>query len=54
MAIPLLSLETRLGLLRRRRRVSILKQLLPLVGPVLAGTTLLMLVAAFGFAASWR
>lgn len=54
MAIPLLSLESRLGVLRRRRRVSSLKQALLLVGPVLAGTTLLMLVAAFGFAATWR
>lgn len=54
MAIPIQSLESRLGLLRRRRRVSILKQVLRLIGPALAGTTLLMLLAAFGAAATWR
>jgi hypothetical protein len=54
MAIPIPSLESRLGLLRRRRRVSILKQVLTLIGPVLAGTTLLMLLVAFGAAATWR
>ena len=54
MAIPIQSLESRLGLLRRRRRVSILKQVLTLIGPLLAGTTLLMLLAAFGAAATWR
>jgi hypothetical protein len=54
MAIPLSSLESRLGVLRRRRRVNSLKQALWLVGPVLAGAALLMLVAAFGFAATWR
>jgi ABC-type uncharacterized transport system permease subunit len=54
MAIPIQSLESRLGLLRRRRRVSVLKQVLHLIGPALAGSTLLMLLAAFGAAATWR
>jgi hypothetical protein len=54
MAIPISSLESRLGVLRRRRRVRGLKQVLALVVPVLAGTTLLLLVAAFGSAATWR
>jgi len=51
MAIPELSLQTRLGLLRRRRRVSLLKQCFTLIGPILMGTTLLLLLAAFGAAA---
>lgn len=54
MAIPISSLESRLGVLRRRRRVKGLQQVLALVVPVLAGTTLLLLVAAFGSAATWR
>jgi hypothetical protein len=51
---PLLSLESRLGLLRRRRRVGLLKQLLAVIGPVLVGMTLLLLLAAGGVIASAR
>jgi hypothetical protein len=51
---PSLSLESRLGLLRRRRRVSLLKQFLAVVGPVLVGMTLLLLLAAGGVIASAR
>jgi hypothetical protein len=51
---PLLSLESRLGRLRRRRRVSLLKQLLAVIGPVLVGMTLLLLLAAGGVIASAR
>jgi hypothetical protein len=50
----LLSLESRLGLLRRRRRVGLLKQLLAVIGPVLVGMTLLLLLAAGGVIASAR
>jgi hypothetical protein len=42
-----LSLEVRLGFVRRRRRVSKLKQLLGLVVPVLMGITLVLVLAAF-------
>jgi len=48
--LPLLSLESRLGLLRRRRRVSLLRQLLVVIGPVLVGITLVLVLAALGFA----
>jgi hypothetical protein len=48
MALPILSLESRLGLLRRRRRVMFLKQLLGLVGPTMIGATLLLLLALVG------
>ena len=51
---PLLSLESRLGLLRRRRRVGLLKQLLAVIGPVLVGMTLILLLAAGGVIASAR
>jgi hypothetical protein len=50
----LLSLESRLGLLRRRRRVGLLKQLLAVIGPVLVGMTLILLLAAGGVIASAR
>ncbi|HMJ39637.1 MAG TPA: hypothetical protein VK606_08790 [Verrucomicrobiae bacterium] len=43
-----MSLEVRLGLVRRRRRVSMLKQLMGVVGPVLMGITLVLVLAAFG------
>jgi hypothetical protein len=42
-----LSLEVRLGSVRRRRRVSKLKQLLGVVGPVLMGIMLVLVLAAF-------
>ena len=53
-ATPFLSLEYRIGLLRRRRRVSLLKQLLAVIGPVLVGMTLILLLAAGGVIASAR
>ncbi|HEY4889596.1 MAG TPA: hypothetical protein VIJ58_13635 [Candidatus Dormibacteraeota bacterium] len=40
--------------MRRRRRVSLLKQFLAVVGPVLVGMTLLLLLAAGGVIASAR
>jgi len=48
MAVPLETLESRLGVLRRRRRVNFLRQLLSLVGPALIGATLLLLLALMG------
>jgi hypothetical protein len=45
-SLPLLSLESRLGLLRRRRRLTFLKHLAAM-GPVLVGMSFLLL-AAFG------
>jgi hypothetical protein len=42
--MAVLSLELRLRRLRRRRRVSYLRQVLPLI-PALAGTSLVLLVA---------
>jgi hypothetical protein len=54
MAAPSLSLDHRIGLLRRRRRVSILKQVLAVIGPVLIGGSLLLLLAAVGVIASAR
>jgi hypothetical protein len=44
-----MSLDSRLSLLRRRRRVSFLRQLLAVIGPVLVGITLVLVLAAFGF-----
>ena len=49
-----LSLNSRIGLLRKRRRNSILKQLLAVTAPVLIGVALLLLVAAGGVVASAR
>jgi hypothetical protein len=51
-SLPSLSLESRLGLLRRRRRLTFLKRLVAM-GPVLVGMSLLLL-AAFGGMASLR
>ena len=51
---PLLSLESRLSLLRRRRRITSLKQLLAVSAPVLVGISLLLLLAAGGVIASAR
>jgi hypothetical protein len=45
------SLESRLDLHRRRRRAIKLKHLFGLLVPALMGTTLLLLLAAFGAAA---
>ena len=47
--LPSLSLESRLGMLRRRRRVGLLRQLLAVIGPVLVGLMLVLVLAAFGF-----
>jgi hypothetical protein len=52
--LPSLSLESRLGLLRRRRRLTSLKHLLATMGPILVGMFLLVLLAAFGAAAGLR
>jgi hypothetical protein len=51
--LPSLSLESRLGLLRRRRRRASRKRFLASTGPVLVGMSLLLLVA-FGGMASLR
>ena len=48
-----LSLKSRLGLVRRRRRLSFLKQLLAVSVPMLIGTSLVLL-AAVGVIASVR
>ena len=53
-SLPLLSLEARIGLLRRRRRVSLLRQLVAVIGPLLLGTSVLLLIAASGVFASPR
>lgn len=45
MAIPLQTLEARLGVLQRRRRVSLVRQVVSFSGPALIGATLLLLLA---------
>ena len=45
MASPRFSLDFRIGLLRRRRRLSLAKQLLAVVAPGLLGVALLLLLA---------
>jgi hypothetical protein len=50
----LLSLDARIGLLRRRRRVNLLRQLVAVVGPLLLGLSVLLLIAATGIVASAR
>jgi len=50
----LLSLESRLGLLRRRRRLSVAKQLLAVMSPLLVGIAVVAVFAAGGFIASAR
>jgi len=49
--VLLLTLESRLGLLRRRRRVDRYKQLLTLV-PMLLGASIILLLAYAGMASS--
>jgi hypothetical protein len=49
-----LSLNSRIGLLRKRRRNSVLKQLLAVAAPVLIGVTLILLVAVGGVIATLR
>jgi hypothetical protein len=48
------SLESRLRLLHRRRRLAFLKHLLATMSPVLVGMSLLLLLAAFGAMAGLR
>jgi len=50
----LLSLDARIGLLRRRRRVSLLRQLVAVIGPLLLGMSILLLIAVTGIVASAR
>jgi len=50
----LLSLEARLGRLRHRRRLSLLKQVLVVIGPVLLGVLIVLLLAGFGVIAATR
>jgi hypothetical protein len=52
--ISSLSLDSRIGKLRRRRRNSVLKQLLMVIGPLLVGMSVLLLLAAAGVIASAR
>ena len=49
-----LSLEARIGLLRRRRRAGVLRQLVAVIGPLLFGMSILVLIAATGIVASAR
>ncbi|HEY8864239.1 MAG TPA: hypothetical protein VIO37_08725 [Candidatus Dormibacteraeota bacterium] len=49
-----MSLESRLGLLRRRRRLSVAKQLLAVISPVMVGIAVVVLIAAGGVIASAR
>ncbi|HEX7264468.1 MAG TPA: hypothetical protein VF383_09870 [Candidatus Dormibacteraeota bacterium] len=51
---PLLSLESRLGRLRQRRRRSQLKQLLAVIGPVIMAGSVVLALAAYGVMASVR
>jgi hypothetical protein len=53
-SLPSPSLESRLGLLHRRRRLAFLKHLLATMSPVLVGMSLLLLIAAFGAVAGLR
>jgi hypothetical protein len=50
----LLTLESRIGRLRRRRRVSLLKQLVAVIGPLMVGMSLVLLMAAGSVIASVR
>lgn len=49
-----MSLDSRIQLLRRRRRRGVLRQLLAVASPVLVGIWLVLMVAAGGIAASAR
>jgi hypothetical protein len=44
----LLSLESRLGRLRNRRRLGLLKQVMVVIGPLLLGISIVLLLAGFG------
>jgi hypothetical protein len=54
MTVRILSLSSRLGLLRQRRRLSLLKQVLAVVGPLLLGVSIVLLLAGFGVIAATR
>jgi hypothetical protein len=47
-------LEIRLGRLRHRRRLSLFKQVLVVVGPLLLGVSIVLLLAGFGVIAATR
>jgi hypothetical protein len=49
-----LSLESRLGLLRRRRHRAVLRHSLIALGPVLLGMSLFLVLAVFGAVAGLR
>ncbi len=49
-----MSLESRLGRLRHRRRLSLLKQVLVVIGPLLLGVSIILLLAGFGVVAATR
>jgi len=53
-SLPSPSLESRLRLLHRRRRLAFLKHLLATMSPVLVGVSLFLLLAAFGSIAGLR
>jgi hypothetical protein len=50
----LLSLESRLGRLRHRRRLGLLKQVLVVIGPLLVGISIVLLLAGFGVLSAAR
>jgi len=50
----LVSLESRLGRLRHRRRLSLLKQVLVVIGPLLLGVSIILMLAGFGVVAATR
>jgi hypothetical protein len=52
--LPSPSLESRLRLLHRRRRLAFLKHLVATMSPVLVGMSLLLLLAVFGAVAGSR
>jgi hypothetical protein len=47
-AAPFLSLEHRIGLVRKRRRMRLIKQLALVIGPVLGSAVVILLIAAGG------
>ncbi|MDQ6722138.1 MAG: hypothetical protein M3003_15270 [Candidatus Dormibacteraeota bacterium] len=47
-------MDSRLGLLRRRRRLSFLKQILAVIGPMVVATSFLLALAGVGAMASVR
>jgi hypothetical protein len=51
---PLLSLESRLGLLRRRRRSSFLKQVVAVIGPLVVAISFILVLAGVGVIAGVR